>query len=75
MKEIYMEMIQREMEQMPLDEYLTLMHQQNIMETYEEDGPSSKRYSWLIDTEILEINQRLRMRKEEVKLLMASISM
>jgi hypothetical protein len=46
-----------------------------IMETYEEDGPSSKRYSWLIDTEILEINQRLRMRKEEVKLLMASISM
>ena len=46
-----------------------------IMETYEEDGRSSKRYSWLIDTEILEINQRLRMRKEEVKLLMASISM
>ena len=46
-----------------------------IMETYEEDGRSSKRYSWLIDKEILEINQRLRMRKEEVKLLMASISM
>ena len=46
-----------------------------ILETYEEDGTGSQKYSWLIDTEILEINQRLRLRKEEVKLLMASISM
>ncbi len=45
------------------------------LETYEDDAPPGQRFSWLIDTEILEINQRLRMRKEEVKLLMANLSL
>ena len=46
-----------------------------LLETYEDDAPAGQRFSWLIDTEIIEINQRLRLRKEEVRLLMANLSL
>lgn len=65
MKEIYMEMIQREMEQMPLDEYLTLMHQQNIMETYEEERTRLQSDKQTDLGEITEDSKRESDRREE----------
>lgn len=37
MKELYIEMLEREMQEMSTEDYLALRHQQHIMETYEEE--------------------------------------
>ena len=58
-------MIQREMEQMPLDEYLTLMHQQNIMETYEEERTRLQSDKQTDLGEITEDSRRESDRREE----------
>ena len=58
-------MIQREMEQMPLDEYLTLMHQQNIMETYEEERTRLQSDKQTDLGEITEDSKRESDRREE----------
>jgi hypothetical protein len=50
---------------MPLDEYLTLMHQQNIMETYEEERTRLQSDKQTDLGEITEDSRRESDRREE----------